>query len=814
MLEARVTVPSTSPGDSRIRDSDPAIAALRPDIAVYIQSTITIISLTDVVIGLLRNSLDAGTSDISISLDLTRRACVVEDNGCGIPQESFRPEGGLCKPHHSSTSSSDSSFHARHGMFLASLSTLSLLSITSRHVDHITASSLLIHRGRILSRRVPCRNPDLTLATSHGTAVQVRDLFGNVPVRVKHHAQILASPTYLDKDWDHMLLRLAAEVLSWPSEVSVSIEDRENRSRRVRFSAQSTQTDIIPKAEAKVGRKSSLHSKIKRVGAIMSAFHLLPRTMLDSFVPASASSNNFTVKGIISTIPFPTSRLQFISFGPMPLYSSGESKELYDTMNHAFQDSAFGSPRDEEQQLVVRGPRVRDLRMGRKAVDRWPVFYLNIEPASTSEITRLSVDWAPLCRTLVALAHGWLRANGFQSGLNTKQSKTDNIAPRPLSAPALSGSMKYTGLKRLRSSEAGREAMPVLFSSWSRIKSSGANLEREVWRRTPSEIAIAHPSSSVYKEPGSLTTSPEEQTWLSKVLQSWQNPVFAIPAAENGVQAAHQLSTDPGHLSQNKANDLRLTKQGLAQAEVLAQIDRKYILVRVPFMEQNPDDGDSERTILVIIDQHAASERVIVERLFTGLDTEAPVKLSRPLHFQISSYECRLTQSISIALRSWGILLDVRRGKSVEDESQIIVTHLPPAIAERCMQEPRLLIELLREEIHGERAPRSTYKDDCKGCIHGSSDTASGWLGKMGHCPSGIVNMVNSRACRSAIMFNDPLSIIECRELVKGLSQCVFPFSCAHGRVSMVPLVMMDEVEPSSSSPPSIAADMKRWMNS
>jgi DNA mismatch repair protein MLH3 len=38
------------------------------------------------------------------------------------------------------------------------------------------------------------------------------------------------------------------------------------------------------------------------------------------------------------------------------------------------------------------------------------------------------------------------------------------------------------------------------------------------------------------------------------------------------------------------------------------------------------------------------------------------------------------------------------------------------------------------------------------------------------------------------VMFNDVLSLRECEELMAGLARCAFPFMCAHGRVSMVPI--------------------------
>lgn len=38
-------------------------------------------------------------------------------------------------------------------------------------------------------------------------------------------------------------------------------------------------------------------------------------------------------------------------------------------------------------------------------------------------------------------------------------------------------------------------------------------------------------------------------------------------------------------------------------------------------------------------------------------------------------------------------------------------------------------------------------------------------------------------------MFNDALSQGQCEDLLRRLSQCSFPFQCAHGRPSMAPLI-------------------------
>ena len=57
--------------------------------------------------------------------------------------------------------------------------------------------------------------------------------------------------------------------------------------------------------------------------------------------------------------------------------------------------------------------------------------------------------------------------------------------------------------------------------------------------------------------------------------------------------------------------------------------------------------------------------------------------------------------------------------------------------------------------------------------------------------PPVVLRILNSKACRSAIMFGDPLLPTECAELIADLKQTQLCFSCAHGRPTMAPLVNM-----------------------
>ena len=70
---------------------------LPDDVAAHITSSATIVSLTGVVLELLKNSLDAKATRVDAAVDFTRGACLVEDNGLGISPLEFAEDGGLGK---------------------------------------------------------------------------------------------------------------------------------------------------------------------------------------------------------------------------------------------------------------------------------------------------------------------------------------------------------------------------------------------------------------------------------------------------------------------------------------------------------------------------------------------------------------------------------------------------------------------------------------------------------------------------------------------------------------------------------------------
>ncbi|KAI1400699.1 hypothetical protein F4819DRAFT_460513 [Hypoxylon fuscum] len=366
------------------------------------------------------------------------------------------------------------------------------------------------------------------------------------------------------------------------------------------------------------------------------------------------------------------------------------------------------------------------------------------------------------------------------------------------------------------------------------------------WRKNVQTTGVSEASDGTYCLPTRkrlrTNTKPvpqdERSKWLGDLLSSWDNPVYQlqeppIPVAFDEEKAlALATQAIEGHCHGCNSNSLnvlqashsvegRLSKDILRDAQVIAQVDRKFIFVKVP-LSSSPSDlsqsADVDPSLLVIIDQHAADERCRVEALMkdyfalvedaqnssNGQPQRSPHALvevlEKPFTFDVSAQDCRQFERSAEHFKYWGIMYQLAVPKpnpKSKGATQLKVFGLPPSIAERCRQEPRQLIELLRKEAWKlDEQGHSVSRHVATEVAHGDGDNTTGlhWLARFHGCPTGILEMINSRACRSSIMFNDELSHEECVGLVQRLADCVLPFQCAHGRPSMVPLVDLGNI--------------------
>ncbi|KAM0756638.1 hypothetical protein T439DRAFT_321333 [Meredithblackwellia eburnea MCA 4105] len=349
----------------------------------------------------------------------------------------------------------------------------------------------------------------------------------------------------------------------------------------------------------------------------------------------------------------------------------------------------------------------------------------------------------------------------------------------------------------------------------------------------------------------------EKPEWMRRTLEQWENPIFPrgetlIPSLRTAQQPRganplpspdpilptpknrrthvtetlnlnrSEISTITAFFNGAGASDLtdspvaNFSRSSLRNAEFVAQVDQKFLLVRL-----TPAGRDGEKT-LVMVDQHAADERVRVERFWEDLlpATEGGRvkvwKFEQPPLVVISRSEAVVVEENLDEFERWGIGIKARLslegqrtlelGKDVTTQAgtsidyvQVQLTTVPLVVAERLKIEVKLQQELIRSFA---AVLANSGRPTTKGM---PSSSAAARAALLRDCPPVVLDLVNSKACRGAIMFNDALTTTQATTLLERLSRTAFPFQCAHGRPSLTPLVNLPSL--TAPTPTSIAGD-------
>eukprot|EP00698_Gefionella_okellyi_P014328 TRINITY_DN3974_c0_g1_i1.p1 TRINITY_DN3974_c0_g1~~TRINITY_DN3974_c0_g1_i1.p1 ORF type:complete len:854 (+),score=159.23 TRINITY_DN3974_c0_g1_i1:208-2769(+) len=202
-----------------------------------------------------------------------------------------------------------------------------------------------------------------------------------------------------------------------------------------------------------------------------------------------------------------------------------------------------------------------------------------------------------------------------------------------------------------------------------------------------------------------------------------------------------------------------ITKQDLTQLCAIGQADKKFIVATM---------GD----FIYAIDQHAADERVRLEEYRTmvidaqqrPLHDVSPHVFNTPVPLKLTPHEHHLLNQYEQRVSAWHFLV-----KSDGADSMLVQT---ASVCGVLLTGDSLLEFLAQLDITIGAAA----------------------------VPPHVDRILASKACRSAVMFGDSLTLDMCSHLLRRLAQCAVPFQCAHGRPSIAPLVNASDVRKSMTA--------------
>lgn len=196
------------------------------------------------------------------------------------------------------------------------------------------------------------------------------------------------------------------------------------------------------------------------------------------------------------------------------------------------------------------------------------------------------------------------------------------------------------------------------------------------------------------------------------------------------------MTIEPGRVGEGEA------EYAIAGLEPLGQLHNAYIIAR-------------SRDGLVVVDQHAAHEQVLFERLGSGVPSHP---LSPPCRVELTAREAELLEAHLEPLADIGVEIEPFGGHA------FLIRSIPAPLAE---QDPQPLLDALLEELPA--------------CRRLDPEAAR-------------ERLATKAACTAAVKAGDILTREQMQGLLDGLMTAWSPATCPHGRPAFV-LLTVEELE-------------------
>jgi DNA mismatch repair protein MutL len=661
---------------------------------------------------LVENSLDAGAARIDVDIEGGGLSLVrVTDDGGGMgPQDAE-----LCLLRHATSKlrSADDLFHLEtmgfRGEALASIASVSRLSLTTRSEEALAGYRILIEGGQKTS-------PSREVGAPIGTQFEVRDLFYNVPARLKfmksestetsHIAETLLRLS-LAFPGVHFRLRQKGKVtLDLPPHKSGLERSRAALSARGKvtgppllYEGHAAVTGI--EVEAHVGAPSDSTAVPRNVFLLVNRRFVRDRSLLHA---ALAGYGELLEKGRYPLL------VLHLRLDPTSVDVNVHPQKLEVRLQQA--DAVYSVVRESVRSVCAQAPWLRGVRSEDVA---------SSAPASAAQGGRVYTLGAALPVAAEARpAYGAAAAGAAGPAMHSAAIRLE----RPASEPR-SGSTSDAGA-RPRSVE---HQLPLTaFAPSSGLAEHRARLRQAVQLYAPSATASGEDSAA--------NPAPDPQAALSQAdpAQTAVEPPSAPPPEATSASPTVEGATPLPFLR-------------LAETLYLGQLYRTYLLC---------EQGDE----LLLIDQHAAHERVVFERLRSA-HQQAPLLAQRllfPTSLEFDPRRAALVGEFSDELVRLGFELQPFGGRSFALQAAPDLGSYGRGASG--LRDPETLLRQVLDELEE----------------HGRSETVA----------ARTELLLATMACHSAVRAGDVLDEAKVRALLSAMDEVHYSPYCPHGRPVLV----------------------------
>jgi DNA mismatch repair protein MutL len=713
-----------------------AIKQLAPEVAAKIAAGEVVERPASVVKELIENSIDAGATQIRVDLingglQLIR----ITDNGCGIPADELPL--ALARHATSKVTQIDDLEHIRslgfRGEALASIAAVAEVTLLSRQRGTAQGAQIEAHNGQV--------SEITTAASAEGTTITVRNLFSSVPARLK----FLKSRNTEVSHCHHLLQQYA---LAYPE---------------IRFSVFSEGRQIF--ATPGDGKLSSV---LVEVYGLQIAEQMVPM----SHAQEANDTEYPVVTGYVSHPTCYKSTRQYISFFV-------NRRWVMSRMLTAAVEGAYHS-------LLLTGRHpiaVVNIQIDPTLLD------VNVHPAKTEirflkerrvfsailKATRQALleepkvpKWRPISSPSKTGSTSASSSANMLDDVFTIDDETtapaisnDEIArPLPVDSPWITVAEEEAGTKppilsRLWQSHIkGMSVKNPVEIETSQIRNSAASQELQANASSlPTELQPTPQNETAHQEQRADAVQPSQQ----------ESQPRSTDANIDSKPGASTFSSDksisvPNTINKSNVSSIALATESagarftasaaigastcyLPRLRVIGQLAQSYIVTE-------GEDGS-----MYLIDQHAAHERILLERMVAAMKSRQSISqlLLTPINLELAPRELETIEGHQEQLEYIGFSFVILENSALE-------IHAVPSVLVKQMNARslhELLVDLTSEE-------------------------------SLGHTETWEEQALANVACKAAIKANYFLTVSEMREMIEQLEQTRAPYSCCHGRPTMV----------------------------